>query len=117
MIAYVRAPVFAAKRGHQMSAYVVALGKVHDQVRFEKYLEAVGPTVEACGGELLGLEDSAEVLEGTAPYPRVVLLKFPSKDDARRWKSSPEYVAIVEHRLASSEHVLYLVDEFAPPAG
>ena len=67
------------------------------------------------GGEVLGIDDAAEVLEGTAPYPRVVLLRFASKEDARAWKSSPEYQDIVEHRLASSEHVLYLVDEFVMP--
>ncbi len=49
----------------------------------------------------------------TKPYPRVVLLQFPSKDDARGWKSSAEY-KVSKHRLASSDHVLYLIDEFVP---
>ena len=98
-----------------MAAYMIGFGRIDDPERFGKYLEAVPATVMSFGGEVLGIEDPAEVLEGTAPYPRVVLLRFPSKEDARAWKSSPEYQDIVEHRLASSEHVLYLVDEFVMP--
>ena len=94
-----------------MAAYMVALGRIHDQERFAEYLEAVRPTLESYRGTLLGVEDPAEVLEGEPPYPRVVVVKFPSKDDARRWKNSAEY-KVSEHRLASSDHVLYLIDEF-----
>lgn len=100
-----------------MAAYLVALGRINDQERFGKYLEGVVPTLEPYRGALLGVEDPAEVLEGDPPYPRVVLLQFPSKDDARGWKSSAEYKAVAEHRLASSDHVFYLVDEFVPPSG
>ena len=98
-----------------MSAYLVALGRIHDQERFAKYLEGVVQTLEPHGGQLLGLEDPAEVLEGDASYPRVVLLQFPSKQAARNWKNSPEYKVVAEHRLASSDHVLYVIDEFVPP--
>ena len=98
-----------------MSAYLVVIGRIHDQDRFAKYLESVGPTLEPYSGQLLGVEDPAEVLEGDPPFPRVVLVKFPSKEDARNWKNSPEYQAAAEHRLASSEHVFYLIDEFVMP--
>ena len=98
-----------------MTAYLVALGRIHDQERFSRYIQAVVPTLEPFSGALLGVEDPAEVLEGDPPYPRVVLLQFPSKDAARGWKNSAEKT-VSEHRLASSEHVLYLIDEFVPPA-
>jgi uncharacterized protein (DUF1330 family) len=64
----------------------------------------------------LGVEDPAEVMEGDPPFPRVVLLQFPSKEDARAWKNSSDYKAVAEHRLASSDHVFYLIDEFTPPS-
>ena len=41
---------------------------------------------------------------------------FPSKDDARSWKNSADYKVVAEHRLASSDHVFYLIDEFVPPS-
>ena len=99
-----------------MAAYCVAIGNIHDQERFDLYMEAVGPTLIAHGGDLLGIEDPAEVMEGDAPFPRVVLVKFPDKEAARNWYASPEYQAIIEHRLAAADSVLYLLDEFVMPA-
>ncbi len=99
-----------------MAAYLVAIGRIDDQERFARYLEAVGPTLAPHGGTLLAIEDPADVLEGTAPYPRVVVLEFPTKAAAREWHASREYRAAAEDRLASSAHVLYLVDGFTPPA-
>ena len=98
-----------------MAAYMIALGRIDDQERFVKYLEGVVPTLDPHGGKLLALEDPAEVLEGDAPFPRLVLVEFPSVDDARNWYNSPKYTAVKEHRLASSEHVIYAVSEFVPP--
>ncbi len=99
-----------------MAAYVVALGRVDDDERFARYLEAVGPTLEAHHGKLLAVEDPADVLEGEAPYPRVVVIEFPSKADAHAWHVSREYRTCADDRLASSAHVLYLADGFTPPA-
>ena len=98
-----------------MAAYMIAVGRIDDQERFAKYLEGVVPTLGPHGGKPLALEDPAEVLEGDARFPRLVLLEFPSIDDVRNWYNSPEYKAVKEHRLASSEHVLYAVSEFVPP--
>ena len=97
-----------------MAAYVIALGQIHDPERFDTYLEAAMPTLAPHAAEILSIEDSAEVLEGEAPFPRVVLLKFPSKQAALSWKNDPAYQAAAEHRLASSDFVYYLVDEFVP---
>ena len=93
-----------------MAAYVIVLGRVHDMERFQQYLAVVGPTTEAFGGKLLSVADPAEVLEGEAPYPRVVLMEFPSAEQAREWKKSTEYKAVAEHRLAASDNVFYLID-------
>ena len=93
-----------------MAAYVIVLGRVHHLERFQQYLASVGPTTEQFGGKLLSVADPAEVLEGEAPYPRVVLIEFPSAEQARQWKKSPEYKAVAQHRLASSDNVFYLID-------
>ena len=99
-----------------MAAYIVALGVVQDEERFAQYAQQVGPTLAPHSVEVVAIDAAAEVMEGNAPYPRVVLLKFPSKDHARNWKKSAEYQAAAEHRHASSEHVFYLVDEYVPPS-
>jgi len=99
-----------------MAAYLVALGTVHDEERFAKYVEAVGPTLAAHGGEPLAVDGAAEVTEGNPSHSRVVVLKFPSKEHAKAWEESPEYQAAKQHRLASSDHVIYLLDEFVMPS-
>jgi uncharacterized protein (DUF1330 family) len=99
-----------------MAAYLVALVRINDEERFAKYLEGVGPTLEPYGCEVLVIDAAAEVLEGESSYPRVVVLKFPSKEHARNWKNSPEYVEVVKHRHAAADGLLYLCDEFVPPS-
>ncbi len=42
-----------------MAAYFVAIGRIDDQERFARYLEAVGPTLAPHGGTLLAVEDPA----------------------------------------------------------
>ena len=56
-------------------------------------------------------------MEGDPLYPRVVLVKFPSKDAARSWYDSAEYQAVAGHRHASADFMVYLVDEFVMPDG
>ena len=98
-----------------MAGYMVGLGRIHDHERFAQYLEGVVPTVLAHGGEPLVVDDPAETLEGEASFPRLVVLRFPSKDAARAWHESPEYQEVAQHRLASSDHVLYVAEEFVMP--
>jgi uncharacterized protein (DUF1330 family) len=99
-----------------MPAYIVATGRIDDQERFGEYIKGVAPTMGPFGGKLLALEDSAEILEGNSPHPRVVVVEFPTMDDARNWYNSADYQKVLAHRLASSEHVLYAVNGFTPPA-
>ena len=100
-----------------MAAYFVAFGRIHDQERFAKYVEDAVPTLEAHHGEVLAVEDPADVVEGDPLFPRVIILKFPSKEAARNWYDSVEYQAVVQHRHASSDTTAYLVDEFVTPEG
>ena len=93
-----------------MAAYVIVLGRVHDMERFQQYLAVVGPTTEAFGGKLLSVADPAEVLEGEAPYPRVVLMEFPSAEQAREWKNLPSTKPWPSIAFASSDNVFYLID-------
>jgi uncharacterized protein (DUF1330 family) len=50
-----------------------------------------------------------ETLEGTEA-DGVVLLEFPTADDARAWYDSPEYQAAMEHRLKGADYRCILVE-------
>ena len=50
------------------------------------------------------------MLEGENRPGRVVVLEFPSREQAKRFYDSPEYQAILPLRLAAAEGSLLLVD-------
>ena len=74
-----------------MAAYVIAQITVTDPEQFQKYGAAVSPTVEAFGGEYVVRGGECEVFEGAAGAPRLVIIKFPSREVARTWWNSPDY--------------------------
>lgn len=48
-------------------------------------------------------------LEGHAP-DGVVVLEFPSVDDAKAWYNDPQYQAALPHRLKSSSYRAFIVE-------
>lgn len=74
-----------------MSAYIIAEVKVHDAQIYEDYKSQVQPTLEQYGGRFLVRGGDTQLLEGDWNPPRLVVLEFPSSDDARAWWSSSEY--------------------------
>lgn len=99
----------------RMSAYLVAQYRVTNPEAFQEYPPAVIPTILAHGGEVLAADFEAEVVEGQ-PQPVTVVLRFESKEAARRWYQSPEYQAIKHHRLDNSaDGAVVFADEFVMP--
>jgi uncharacterized protein (DUF1330 family) len=93
-----------------MPAYVVANVAVKDPVRYEDYRRLVTPTVEKYGGRFIARGGRIEVLEGDWHPGRLVLLEFPSVEQARAWWSSPEYTEAKLIRQATSEGTLLILE-------
>jgi len=93
-----------------MSAYVIANVTVKDPVRYEDYRRLVTPTVAKYGGRFIARGGKVEVLEGEWQPNRLVLLEFPSMDQARAWWSSPEYSEAKLIRQATSEGTLLILE-------
>ena len=51
----------------------------------------------------LSVYAAIEALEGDAP-DGMVLLQFPTIEDARAWYNSPEYQAAIPHRMKGAEY-------------
>ena len=98
-----------------MAVYVIAQMKVNDVEMYREYGSKVLPTIAAFGGKILAANDSAEVREGTQPYPRTVLGEFPDMESARAWYDSDEYQAIVSLRKESTTGTLFMVEGFSVP--
>ena len=98
-----------------MSTYIIAQMQVHDIETYRDYAAKVPPTVAAFGGKILAASDTAEVREGTQPYPRTVLVEFPDMEAAGAWYESDEYQAILPLRQKSTTGTLFMVEGFSLP--
>jgi len=91
-------------------AYVIANVTVKDPVRYEDYRRLVGPTLAKYGGRFIARGGAIEVLEGSWHPGRLVIVEFPSMDQARAWWSSPEYAEAKAIRQATSEGTLLILE-------
>ena len=85
-----------------MAGYVIVDVEVRDPEAYREYTQAVPGTLEPFGGRFLVRGGAAETLEGNWRPQRVVVIEFPSAEQAKAWHASPEYQAILplRHRHA-----------------
>jgi len=93
-----------------MPAYVLANVTVKEPVRYEEYRRLVTPTLVRYGGRFIVRGGAVDVLEGDWRPGRLVIIEFPSADQARAWYNSPEYSEARLIRQATSEGTLLIVE-------
>ena len=93
-----------------MAAYVIAELDIQDAAGFEEYRRQVPATIERYGGRYLVRGGALEVLEGEWWPKRVVILEFPSLEQARRWYDSDEYRAPKALRLRTARTNAVIVE-------
>jgi uncharacterized protein (DUF1330 family) len=74
-----------------MAAYVIANVDIKDAALFEQYRKQVPDTLARHGGRYLVRGGQHEKLEGAWTPSRLVVLEFPTREQARRWYESEEY--------------------------
>lgn len=74
-----------------MSAYIIVDVKVHDAKLYDEYKGQVQPTLDKYNGRFLVRGGETETLEGDWKPSRLVVLEFPTAEDARAWWSSEVY--------------------------
>lgn len=91
-----------------MPAYVIADIEVTDPEGYKEYVKLAPATVAQYGGRYLARGGHTEVLEGDWQPKRLVILEFPSVDQAKAWLNSPEYAPAraLRHRYARSNMVV-----------
>jgi uncharacterized protein (DUF1330 family) len=92
-----------------MAAYLIVDLEITDQEGFREYQKRVGSTLESYGGKYLVRGGSYETLEGDWHPHRLVMLEFPSVEQARRWYHSDEYAPLKDLRLQTANTQLILV--------
>jgi len=93
-----------------MPAYFIVDVEVTDPVGFEEYRKLVPATVQKYGGRFLVRGGAAETLEGDWQPKRVVVLEFPSLEQAKRWYDSEDYRDPKALRFKAAKTSLILVE-------
>jgi uncharacterized protein (DUF1330 family) len=96
-----------------MLAYVVSERAVTDPTLFKEYMKRGATALARYGGRFLLRGGAVGVLQGEPPASRVVILEFPSREQAEAWWNSPDYAEASEFRTASSKGKAYLVPGYA----
>ena len=93
-----------------MKAYGVArLRDVQPGPAIVEYLERIDATLEPFGGRFIVHGATPRVLEGEFPG-HLIVIEFPSREQAQGWYDSPAYREILPLRLAHSTGAAFLVD-------
>ena len=95
-----------------MKAYVIYLGDILDEARYQIYKDNIAPNIAAAGGKYLVRGGDAKLLEGEFPASRTVILEFPSGQAALAWYQSEEYAEIKKLREGAAQATIYVVDGF-----
>ncbi len=77
-----------------MSFYIVIEIEVTDADAYAEYVARVPETVEKYGGKYLVRGGAVVTLQGDWKPERVIVLEFPSAEQASTWAFSPEYSAV-----------------------
>ena len=93
-----------------MAAYVIVDIEIHDAALYDDYRKRVPATIEKYGGKFLVRGGQFEQLEGSWQPTRLVLLEFPSMEQALKWYRSPEYAPLIKLRQKASRGKLVLLE-------
>jgi uncharacterized protein (DUF1330 family) len=87
-------------------AYVVGQITVKHPERWAEYRGQVLATLLPFGGELVFRGEQVKDLAGVCPHPDIVVIRFPSLEEADGWHRSPAYQALVPLRQSAADVVL-----------
>jgi uncharacterized protein (DUF1330 family) len=74
-----------------MPAYIIARVEVRDQVRYQEYIKATPAAIARYGGKFIIRGGDIITLEGPPETRRLVVIEFPSLEQAKAFYSSEEY--------------------------
>lgn len=95
-----------------MAAYVINEIVVTEPERFQTYADQVPAILAQYGGVYVIRGGAPERVDGPEPPHKLVVLRFESREAARAWRNSPEYLAILPIREATSTSRVYIVDAY-----
>lgn len=91
-----------------MAAYIIVDVDVHNAEAYEEYKKLTPATIAAHKGRFIARGGATTTLEGNWQPGRVVILEFPSVEEATNWWQSGEYAPAkdLRHKSASTKMIL-----------
>ncbi len=102
-----------------MPAYIVARIDIRDRTRYAEYMKHTPRVIARYGGRFIVRGGETATLEGPPETLRLVIIEFPSVEQARAFYESPEYTLVKTLREGAGEGCFTLVegcDQAAWPA-
>jgi uncharacterized protein (DUF1330 family) len=94
-----------------MAAYIIGRVQMRDPPWVAEYGPKTGALVTKHGGKFIVRGGKMERLEGKEALPSVmVVLEFPSMEQATAWYNDPDYAPLIKLRQQGSDVELTLVD-------
>jgi uncharacterized protein (DUF1330 family) len=94
----------------EAKAFVIVQLVINNRDAYHQYeLGGHQEIFDQFSGKPIGVDENVEIIEGSWPFTRTVLIEFPSKELARAWYESDEYQAVVGLRHGSATSNLVIV--------
>ncbi len=98
-----------------MSAYVIFDVEIRDMARFQDFMKAVKPALEAAGGRYLARGGTHKVYEGDWQPRRLTIFEFPTLAEFEAFYYGPIYRQIKPIRDECSSARLVAVEGLTQP--
>ncbi len=93
-----------------MAAYLIARVQVTDPEAYESYKKLAAAAIAKYDGRYLARGGALETLEGPEESRRLVIVAFPTMEQARKFYDSPEYREAKKARAGAAEGQFVLVE-------
>ncbi|MFT3679968.1 MAG: DUF1330 domain-containing protein [Ferruginibacter sp.] len=93
-----------------MAAYVIVDVNIHDHGAYEAYKKLTPATITAHGGKFVVRGGATQTLEGDWQPGRVVVLEFPTAEQAKNWWASADYAPAKAIRQQHADTRMILVE-------
>lgn len=99
-----------------MPAYIVAHVDVQDWDKYREYMKYTPRCIAAFGGRFIARGGETETLEGSPESSRIVLIEFPSIEQAKAFYRSEEYTRTKKLREGGGTARFVAIAGYAPDA-
>ena len=93
-----------------MSAYIIARVHITNLEKYKDYQKLTPAAIAKYGGRFIVRGGAVEALEGPKEHDRVVVIEFPTLEQAKTFWNSPEYVEARATRAGAATGQFLLVE-------